>query len=111
MLVVDDDITLAYLIVAVCRDLGFRCRMATSVHEARGALREEAFSLILCDGYLTDGSGLLLLDDLPDPPPPVVLCTGARQPPSDPRIDSVLKKPFQVRVLRDTVERWARKRV
>ncbi|MEM6531413.1 MAG: response regulator [Myxococcota bacterium] len=104
-LVIDDDAILSSLIAAVCRDVGLEAHVVGSVDEAAAALSDRTFDLVCCDAFLPDGTAVQVFDCLPHqtPPPYIILCTGARDPLADPRIDRVLRKPFRVQELRNTL--------
>jgi two-component system, OmpR family, response regulator len=58
ILVVEDEIELARLLAGQLRDAGFECDCVGSTKEAKDALREGYYDLLLLDRRLPDGDGL-----------------------------------------------------
>ncbi len=61
ILVVEDDLSTSKMVVMALKSAGYEAVPARSCREARRALDERDFDLLLCDLYLTDGNGLEIL--------------------------------------------------
>lgn len=103
ILIVEDDPVLRNGLQVGLGLHGFVAESAADLDEARAALAAAAFSVVVLDWMLPDGSGLDLLPQIRacDPPPPVILLT-ARDAVAD-RIegldagaDDYLGKPFDL---------------
>jgi DNA-binding response OmpR family regulator len=105
VLVLDDDASLRMLCRVNLELDGYRVLEASSVADAREALASEHVDAILLDVHLSDGDGRELLDELGAERPPAALFTGT-EPLS--RVaglaDAVIPKPFEIGLLRSTVE-------
>ncbi len=64
VLVVDDEIVFARAVARRLQQIGYVCRVAERLQEARGALAEFTPELVLLDLRLPDGSGLDFLSEL-----------------------------------------------
>jgi DNA-binding response OmpR family regulator len=105
VLVLDDDASLRLLCRVNLELDGYRVLEASSVALAREALASERVDAILLDVHLTDGDGRDLLQELGPERPPAALFTGTE--PIEHVIgaaDAVIPKPFELGVLRATVE-------
>lgn len=65
VLVIEDEPGIREIVAIVVEALGYRCRTAGTLAQARRALQEQPFGIVLLDLYLPDGSGLDLLNDPP----------------------------------------------
>src|SRR2546422_10276918 len=62
ILVVDDDRSICRLLGSILEMESYPFRVATSGEQARRAIEEESFDILVSDIYLGDDSGLQLLD-------------------------------------------------
>jgi PAS domain S-box-containing protein len=116
VLVVEDDAAIARVLGIMLRRDGHEVTTASSLAEARAALRQRRPSVILLDIKLPDGSGFDLLDELAPGTRlegvPVVILSGVEptfeQRPRSSRVKEWLSKPFAekelLRALRDAIE-------
>lgn len=98
-LLVEDDEVLQLLLEHHLSAVGFTVSLTGSLEEARCALARDRFDLIALDDLLPDGTGAELLDALPSPRPPVLVCS-ARTSELAKQADHVLEKPFAIDDLR-----------
>ena len=77
-LIVDDDIAFATMASQVVRGEGGEVTLCHSLTDARAAVADRAFDLVLLDNHLPDGKGYGLFDQLTrrNPDAPVVMITG-----------------------------------
>jgi two-component system, OmpR family, response regulator len=106
ILVVEDDAHIRDLLVGELAAQGYACVAATGVAKAAARLRKEAFSLIVLDLILRDGSGLDLLRTIHETP--VLVVSGSptsmlREAATARSVRAVLGKPFSLPELRDKV--------
>jgi DNA-binding response OmpR family regulator len=105
VLVLDDDESLRLLCRVNLELDGYRVLEAPSVALAREALASEQVDVILLDVHLEDGDGRELLRELGADRPPAALFTGTE--PIDQVVgaaEAVIPKPFELGLLRATVE-------
>jgi len=62
LLIVDDEAVVREVLLRWLSEEGFTCEGASSVAEASDAIRRDSFTLVLCDIFLPDGSGMELLE-------------------------------------------------
>ncbi|MCS7294489.1 MAG: response regulator [Chloroflexota bacterium] len=110
ILIAEDEQLVTRLLRTVLRQAGYDVKDVRSAAEAIAAIREEDVQLVLLDMHLADGTGLRVLEALAElrKQLPVVLMTGEDLEPDDPRIrlvSAVLRKPFDVGELEETVRR------
>ena len=67
ILVVDDEQSMLEFLEVLLEEEGYQVTTARSVSEGRQCWSESDFALVLCDLMMPDGSGLELLEDMPDP--------------------------------------------
>jgi two-component system response regulator QseB len=103
ILIVEDDPVLRNGLQVGLGLHGFVAEAAESLDEARAALAAAAFSVVVLDWMLPDGSGLDLLPQIRacEPPPPVILLTAKdtvadRIEGLDAGADDYLGKPFDL---------------
>jgi DNA-binding response OmpR family regulator len=105
VLVLDDDPSLRMLCRVNLELDGYRVVEAASVADARAALASGPVDVILLDVHLEDGDGRELLHELGPGRPPAALFTGSEPAASVAGVaDAVIPKPFELRLLRATVE-------
>jgi DNA-binding response OmpR family regulator len=105
--VVDDDPSLR-LVCRVNLELdGYTVLEAAGVGQAKEILAAGGIDAMLLDLHLGDGDGRDLLASLGAERPPVALFTGSERidPGLDDVADAVLSKPFEIRLLAETVDR------
>lgn len=61
LLIVDDDRQVLDMLLRILEQRGYRCRTAENVAQAKQALAEETFDLLLTDRYMPGGSGVDLI--------------------------------------------------
>jgi len=110
ILIAEDEQLVPRPLRTVLRQAGYDVKDVRSPAEAIAAIREEDVQLVLLDMHLADGTGLRVLEALAElrKQLPVVLMTGEDLEPDDPRIrlvSAVLRKPFDVGELEETVRR------
>jgi DNA-binding response OmpR family regulator len=106
ILIVEDDAHIRDLMVGDLAAQGYTCVAATGVAKAAARLRKQAFSLIVLDLILRDGSGLDLLRTIHETP--VLVVSGSptamlREAAAATSVRAVLTKPFSLPELRDKV--------
>jgi CheY-like chemotaxis protein len=94
ILVVDDIASIRTMLVTVLLEAGYRVFGAESVATAAQVLGSQAIDLLITDGSLPDGSGVVLARSARSVRPElkVVLASGSLE--ADPIFDAVLLKPF-----------------
>lgn len=112
VLVVEDDMALAEMVVDVIETEGVRCHLAHSLEEAVAAVRQHHPRLVLLDQHLPDGGGLdhvqqikaaaqasvaIVIFSAGRPNPRTLAAMGA---------DGFLAKPFDIEELLALVERY-----
>lgn len=110
ILVVDDDAAIREAVSLALEKSGYAVVRARNLEEARAAVREASFALVVTDIYMPGGDGLDLLRELGQgvPAPPVILMTArgsvetAALAVRTGAFDYVAK-PFDLRVLLDRV--------
>ena len=107
VLVVDDDQSLRLLCRVNLELDGYTVLEATGVGQAKEMLAAGGIDAMLLDLHLGDGDGRDLLAYLGADRPPVALFTGSEQigPALHEVADAVLSKPFEIGLLRATVDR------
>lgn len=117
ILVVDDDVDIAQMIVQQLHRAGYETEAAVSVRAAREVIARHPFDLLVLDLTLPDGDGLDFCRDLKraDPSRTVMMVT-ARDAPVDRVLglelgaDDYLTKPFEPRELLARVRNLLRRR-
>lgn len=112
ILVVDDDEAVRESTADILQTAGYVVHQAADVDDALHELAIDDVQLLILDLGLTThlggepgSTGLDLLDQVPEPPP-VILVSGSGIPPAaDPRLGAFLPKPVAPRRLLDEVER------
>ncbi len=115
VLVVEDDAALRML----CRinlDLeGYRVLEAETMDLAAELVSSEPVDVVLLDLHVGDRHGLELLPILRAERPDAAVCllsgTSEADPPDEEGVDEFIRKPFELEVLTDTVQRLASKSV
>jgi putative two-component system response regulator len=116
ILLVDDDESLRQMLALGLTQLGYGVEQAANVTEARALLQQRAYSLVLSDYEMPDGTGMDLLAHISSGYPnlPVVLLTGyddmplARDAIACGAADFVTK-PFELRQVARVIEQnWVR---
>ena len=115
VLVVEDDAALRML----CRinlDLeGYRVLEAETMDLAAELVSSEPVDVVLLDLHVGDRHGLDLLPILRAERPDAAVCllsgTSESEPPEEEGVDEFIRKPFELEVLTDTVQRLASKSV
>ena len=107
VLVVDDDESLRMLCRVNLELEGYRVLEAPTVETAQDLLRDEPVDVILLDVHVGSGDGFKLLDDIRDEK--VALFTGSFRVDEQraTTVDAVLRKPFTLTELSETVGRLA----
>lgn len=111
VLVVEDDPALRML----CRinlDLeGYRVLEAETIDRAAELLSAETVHVVLLDLHVGDRHGLELLPQLREECPEAAVCllsgTSEADPPDEEGVDEFIRKPFELEVLVETVQRLA----
>lgn len=111
VLVVEDDEALRML----CRinlDLeGYRVLEADTIDRAAELASSEPVDVVLLDLHVGDRNGLDLLPTLRAERPNAAVCllsgTSVTEPPDEEGVDEFIRKPFELEVLTDTVQRLA----
>jgi putative two-component system response regulator len=82
ILVVDDDEQVRRTMVRILTKYDYACRAAGTVAEARQALRDAAYDLVLCDVMMPGESGIELLNHIRSQYPelPIVMVSGIGDP-------------------------------
>ena len=77
LLIVDDEASMLDFLSLLFKSEGFEVATARSVEEARKALTNDGFNLVLCDILMPDGNGLDLLKEIKaaEPSPAVIMMT------------------------------------
>jgi two-component system cell cycle sensor histidine kinase/response regulator CckA len=103
ILVVDDIAAIRTMLVSTLMDAGYRVFAAESVAAAAQILGSQPIDLLITDGSLLDGSGLVLARSARSVRPElkVVLASGSLE--ADPIFDAVLLKPFDSSQLLEVV--------
>jgi two-component system phosphate regulon response regulator PhoB len=115
VLVVEDDAALRML----CRinlDLeGYRVLEAETIDRAAELVSSEPVDVVLLDLHVGERHGLELLPTLRAARPSAAVCllsgTSESEPPVEEGVDGFIRKPFELDVLTDTVQRLASKSV
>ena len=115
VLVVEDDAALRML----CRinlDLeGYRVLEADTIDRAAELVSSEPVDVLLLDLHVGDREGTELLPTLRAVRPGAAVCllsgTSEAEPPVEEGVDGFIRKPFELEVLVDTVQRLAAKSV
>jgi DNA-binding response OmpR family regulator len=106
VLVLDDDESLRFLCRVNLELDGYRVLECASVAEGRETLAAEQIDAILLDVHLGDGDGRELLRELGPGRPAAALFTGTEPAESvEGLADAVIPKPFEIGLLRSTVDR------
>ena len=106
ILIVDDDASLRLLCRVNLELDGYRVLEASTAGEALELIRRGRVDAVLLDVHLADGDGRDLLRQLGEGRPPVALFTGTEPSGAIEGIgDAVIPKPFEIGMLRETVER------
>ena len=109
ILVVEDDLAIASLLVAVIeQETPYRALVATDSHAALELVRHFLPNLLLLDYRLPDMNGIELYDRLKEVAPiPAILMTASRQLPQEQLHQRQLiafRKPFELDVFLATIE-------
>ncbi len=64
ILVVDDESSVRVLVTDLLREMDYLALGVASIEQARNALKEDTFDLVICDLRLSDGNGLVLLQEI-----------------------------------------------
>ena len=115
VLVVEDDAALRML----CRinlDLaGYRVLEAETIDDAAQVVASEPVDVVLLDLHVGERHGLELLPILRAARPGAAVCllsgTSEADPPDEEGVDGFIRKPFELEVLTDTVQRLASRSV
>ena len=115
VLVVEDDAALRML----CRinlDLeGYRVLEAETIDRAAELVTTEPIDVVLLDLHVGERHGTELLPTLRAARPGAAVCllsgTSEADPPAEEGVDGFIRKPFELEVLTDTVQRLASKSV
>jgi DNA-binding response OmpR family regulator len=112
VLVLDDDESLRFLCRVNLELDGYRVLEGDSVARGRETLAAEQVDVILLDVHLGDGDGRELLRELGPGSPPAALFTGT-VPAGEVEglADAVIPKPFELALLRSTVDRLVSQQV
>ena len=103
ILLVEDEAIVAAGLAAILKNAGHQVTQAARLIEAKSALNQNSYGLVLSDVSLPDGSGWELLShlaDLPRPMPPLIFLTGHPQPQTGPLPENgaepaaILQKPI-----------------
>jgi len=110
VLVVDDDPVSRMMLAHVVRRAGHHVDEAESVATALPLLETRRFDLVISDYMMPGGTGLDLLEELPDSTVPFVLLTGVMESDDldDTRVDGVaayVTKPFASAEMEALLER------
>jgi len=107
VLVVDDDDSLRMLCRVNLELEGYRVLEAETVEKAQELLEQEPVEVVLLDVHVGSGDGFTVLGSLGDQR--VALFTGSFQVDEERRsqVDAVLRKPFTLAELSETVARLA----
>jgi DNA-binding response OmpR family regulator len=106
VLVLDDDESLRFLCRVNLELDGYRVLEGASLAEARETLAAEPVDAILLDVHLADGDGRELLRELGSGRPVAALFTGSNPAGEEETLaEAVIPKPFELGLLRSTVDR------
>ncbi len=106
VLVLDDDESLRFLCRVNLELEGYRVLEGASLADGRATLAAEQVDAILLDVHLADGDGRDLLRELGPDRPGAALFTGTEPPDVvDGLAEAVIGKPFELSLLRSTVDR------
>jgi DNA-binding response OmpR family regulator len=106
VLVLDDDESLRYLCRVNLELDGYRVLEGASLDEARETLAAERVDAILLDVHLGDGDGRELLRELGSDRPAAALFTGTDLAGEvEGLAEAMIAKPFEIGLLRSTVDR------
>jgi DNA-binding response OmpR family regulator len=115
VLVVEDDAALRML-CQINLDLeGYRVLEAETIDRAAELVTSEPVDVVLLDLHVGERHGLELLPTLRAERPDAAVCllsgTSESEPPVEEGVDGFIRKPFELDVLTDTVQRLASKAV
>ena len=115
VLVVEDDAALRML-CQINLDLeGYRVLEAETIDQAAELVSSEPIDVVLLDLHVGERHGLELLPTLRAVRPGAAVCllsgTSESEPPIEEGVDGFIRKPFDLDVLTETVERLASKSV
>jgi DNA-binding response OmpR family regulator len=115
VLVVEDDAALRMLCRINLGLEGYRVLEAETIDRAAELVSSEPVDVVLLDLHVGDRHGLELLPALRAARPGAAVCllSGASEaePPDEEGVDAFIRKPFELEVLTDTVERLAARSV
>jgi CheY-like chemotaxis protein len=102
VLVVDDEAGMRDTLVAILEHHGYRVWSASDGETASSAVRERAFDVLVMDIRMPGRDGVSVLQDMPGPPPQVILMTAYAveerlRAAADADVFAVLSKPFEAR--------------
>jgi two-component system NtrC family response regulator len=108
VLLIDDDADVVEAIVMVLRESGHDATGVPGQREALTAMSRHPPAVVLVD-YNIPGEDardtIAAVKAAARPPPRIVLCTGAEVDPASIGADALLRKPFTLDALLDTIER------
>ena len=115
VLVVEDDAALRMLCRINLELEGYRVLEAETIDRAAELVSSEPIDVVLLDLHVGDRHGLELLPILRAERPGAAVCllsgTSEADPPDEEGVDEFIRKPFELEVLTDTVQRLASKSV
>ena len=106
VLILDDDESVRFLCRVNLELDGYRVLEGASLADGRKALAAEQVDAILLDVHLGDGDGRELLRELGPDRPAAALFTGSDDGAGEEGVaEAVIPKPFELELLRSTVDR------
>jgi two-component system response regulator PilR (NtrC family) len=111
VLIVDDETSMVEMLSFFFSDEGFNLQCANSVEQARAAMAEQAFDLVLCDILMPDGNGLDLLRQIKEESPQTAVIMMTAYTSSKSAVEAMrlgayhyVSKPFNLEELKTQVE-------
>lgn len=115
VLVVEDDAALRMLCQVNLGLEGYRVLEAETIDRAAELVTSEPIDVVLLDLHVGDRHGTELLPTLRAERPGAAVCllsgTSEADPPAEEGVDAFIRKPFELELLTDTVQRLASKSV
>ena len=115
VLVVEDDAALRMLCRINLGLEGYRVLEAETIDRAAELVTSEPIDVVLLDLHVGDRHGTELLPTLRAERPGAAVCllsgTSEADPPAEEGVDAFIRKPFELELLTDTVQRLASKSV